>query len=142
MTHQKFYSLLQNLEAHEHTNLAAYIRKTHEKDDEGLYFSPRRVAMLLYKFSRPGLMAMNVQSMSADRNTLVEIANGDYRFIHQNDFIMDAMKESFLVLHRVLLGVEDDEEETLLQKLLQRIMICINAAYPFDDPNVFPTPQG
>ena len=35
---------------------------------------------------------------------------------------------------------EHDEEERILQQLLQQIMQCAYAAFPFHDPNAFPTP--
>ena len=44
------------------------------------------------------------------------------------------------LLQKVFHDIEDDEEETLLQKLLQKVMVCVYAAFPFHDPNAYPEP--
>ena len=39
---------------------------------------------------------------------------------------------------QAFLHADDDAEETLLQKLLGKIMICANKAYPANNPTAFP----
>ena len=41
---------------------------------------------------------------------------------------------------QAFLHAEDDEEEKLLQKLLQKVMRCAFAAFPYNDPNSRPSP--
>lgn len=55
--------------------------------------------------------------------------------------VSEKTKLNFLILLlKAFCGVRSDNEETVLQKLLQDIMLRIVASFPVQNPNAHPTP--
>ena len=49
-----------------------------------------------------------------------------------------SLKQKQNIFKQLFLHAADDEEETIIEKLLQKIMVCVQAAFPYGDQNAIP----